>query len=131
MKQVVHAVEECQDTLAFVSEPVLASLANVLAAEEHKHLTETLSAQTTGSNATMNHHHHQMSNQQANRPIFTKDYEFLGIELKYGLLQCTEALGFLHQSCQVMHRNVCPSSIIITKRGTWKLCGFEFVGECI
>ncbi|XP_058808190.1 SCY1-like protein 2 isoform X2 [Phymastichus coffea] len=125
--KVIHAVEECQDTLAFVSEPVLASLANVLAAEEQRHLTETLSAQTTGSNVTMNHHHQQSSNQQTNRPIFTKDYEFLSIEIKYGLLQCTEALYFLHASCQVMHRNICPSSIIITKRGTWKLFGFEFI----
>lgn len=29
--QVIHPVEECQDTLAFATEPILASLANVLA----------------------------------------------------------------------------------------------------
>lgn len=29
--QVVHTAEECQDTLAFATEPVMASLGNILA----------------------------------------------------------------------------------------------------
>ena len=29
--QIVHTVEECPDTLAFATEPILASLANILA----------------------------------------------------------------------------------------------------
>ncbi|KAJ8668715.1 hypothetical protein QAD02_010378 [Eretmocerus hayati] len=95
--QVIHGVEECPDTLAFASEPVLASLANVLAAEEQKIAM-----------------------------MQTAEYDMLDIEIKYGLLQVTEALSFLHYS-QVMHRNVCPSSILITKKGSWKLCGFEFI----
>lgn len=44
-------------------------------------------------------------------------------------LQITEALSFLHYSGQVIHKNVCPSSILVTKKGTWKLAGFEFIGE--
>ena len=36
-------------------------------------------------------------------------------------------MSFLHYSGQVIHRNVCPSSILITKKGTWKLAGFEFI----
>lgn len=130
--QVVHAVEECPETLAFASEPVLASLANVLAADEQKQ-TAAMAAQAAAASSTMNHHHghHQHTANQQNasgRPTFAKEYEMLDIEIKYGLLQCTEALSFLHYSFQVMHRNVCPSSIMITKKGTWKLFGFEFVG---
>lgn len=34
--QVIHPVEECQDTLAFATEPILASLANVLAFQVSK-----------------------------------------------------------------------------------------------
>jgi hypothetical protein len=117
-------VEECPETLAFVSEPVLASLANVFAADEQRQLMEA---------TAMNHHHHHqnLGNQQVvgGKANFVKEYDMLDIELKYGLLQCTEALSFLHNSCQLMHRNVCPSSIIITKKGTWKLFGFEFIGE--
>lgn len=43
--------------------------------------------------------------------------------------QLTEALSYLHYSGHVIHRNVCPSSILITKRGIWKLAGMEYVGE--
>lgn len=44
-------------------------------------------------------------------------------------LQITEALSFLHNNNLFIHRNVCPGSILVTKRGTWKLCGMEFIGE--
>lgn len=43
--------------------------------------------------------------------------------------QLTEALSFLHYSCHVIHRNVTPASVFVTKRGTWKLGGLEFTGE--
>ena len=120
--QIVHTVEECSETLAFASEPVLASLGNVLAAEEQRH---------AAAMASVNHHHpHQHPPAQpAGRPTFIKEYHMLDIEIKYGLLQCIEALSFLHCNCHYMHRNVCPSSIIITKKGTWKLFGFEFLGK--
>ncbi|XP_037077025.1 SCY1-like protein 2 [Pollicipes pollicipes] len=104
--QVMHPVEECPETLAFASEPVLACLANVL------------SPASEGD--------------RSNGHGFAKDYSFLDIELKYGILQITEALSFLHYSAHILHSNVCPSSIFVTKRGTWKLGGLEFsekIGE--
>lgn len=58
-----------------------------------------------------------------------KEYKFLDIELKYGILQIIEALSFLHYSGHVIHRNVCPSSILVTKKGTWKMGGLEFIGN--
>ncbi|KAL0120277.1 hypothetical protein PUN28_008140 [Cardiocondyla obscurior] len=116
-----YKVEECSDTLAFASEPVLASLANVLAYKEQ--LANTLAAQSSGPIGKQNHppatSHH--------RSAFIKEYELHELEIKYGLLQITEALLFLHGNCKFLHRNVCPTSIIITKRGTWKLSGFEFI----
>lgn len=60
-----------------------------------------------------------------------KEYKFLDIELKYGILQIIEALSFLHYSGHVIHKNVCPSSILVTKKGTWKLAGLEFIGKWI
>lgn len=95
---------------------------------------------------------------QPQRPAHAKEYNFLDMELKYGFLQVsvwkkktqtrvsrlslsinplcsrswpqlTEALSYLHYSGHVIHRNVCPSSILITKRGIWKLAGMEYVGE--
>jgi len=72
-------VEECADTLAFASEPVLASLANILAYKEQ--LVNTLAAQSgpmgKQNPPTTSHH----------RSPFVKEYELLELEIKYGLLQ--------------------------------------------
>lgn len=38
----------------------------------------------------------------------------------------TEALGYLHFSGRVIHRGICPQSVIVNKKGTWKLAGLEF-----
>ncbi|XP_039287432.1 SCY1-like protein 2 [Nilaparvata lugens] len=117
--QVLHPVEESSDTLAFASEPVLASLANILAF--HQDAPSTAHAPATGASSQTS-----ASNHPPPQPPHAKDYQFLDIELKYGILQITEALTFLHYSGHVLHRNVCPSSILVTKKGTWKLAGLEF-----
>jgi SCY1-like protein 2 len=59
--QVLHSVEECSETLAFASEPVYGSLANILAYQEER--------------------------PQGGPPPQAREYNFLEIELKYGLLQ--------------------------------------------
>jgi SCY1-like protein 2 len=110
---VLHPIEECADTLAFASEPVFASLANILAHQEG-------SGNHGGITAT------GASQQPTVRPAHAREYNFLDIEYKYGILQITEALSFLHYSGHVLHRNVCPASILVTKKGTWKLAGLEF-----
>ncbi|XP_073976277.1 SCY1-like protein bma isoform X3 [Rhodnius prolixus] len=112
--QVIHSVEESGETLAFASEPVLASLANILAYQEGG--GGGPGGPATGASQL----------QTAPRHPHAKEYHFLDIELKYGILQITEALSFLHYSGHVLHRNVCPSSILVTKKGTWKLGGLEF-----
>ena len=40
-----------------------------------------------------------------------------------------EALSFLHTNCKCIHRNICPHSIYVTRSGTWKLGGLEFLGN--
>lgn len=77
-------MEECADTLAFASEPVLASLANVLAYKEQ--LANTLTAQSTGPIGKQNH----PPTTSYNRSTFVKEYELLELEVKYGLLQVRE-----------------------------------------
>ncbi|XP_069702652.1 SCY1-like protein 2 [Periplaneta americana] len=116
--QVLHPVEECSETLAFASEPVLASLANVLAYQE--------SGGGGGAGPPSTGASSQTQPSSTPRPAHAREYHFLDIELKYGILQITEALSFLHYSGHVLHRNVCPSSILVTKKGTWKLGGLEF-----
>ncbi|CAL8102037.1 unnamed protein product [Orchesella dallaii] len=105
--QVVYSVEECPETLAFASEPVHGSLANLI------------SAPTACSSGP----HHVQINGPDSHPVF------LDVELKYGILQIIEALQFLHYTGKILHRNVNPSSILVTKRGTWKLAGLEFIDK--
>lgn len=45
--------------------------------------------------------------------------------LALGLHQLFSTVSFLNNDCQVVHGNICPSSIFITKSGDWKLGGFD------
>ncbi|KAK7474281.1 hypothetical protein BaRGS_00034473, partial [Batillaria attramentaria] len=73
----LHGVEECHDSLAFATEPVFCSLANVLGNYERM---------------------------PANIPPEIRDFEFIELEIKIGVLQ----------------------SVLLTRRGVWKLSGFYF-----
>ncbi|XP_037948428.1 SCY1-like protein 2 [Teleopsis dalmanni] len=119
--QIMHTVEESAETLAFAAERIYASLANILAFHETRAIDNFVVPPTTGTNQNI-----QLP-PTPQRPAHAKEYHFLDIELKYGFLQLVEALSYLHYSGHVIHRNVCPSSILVTKRGTWKLAGLEFI----
>lgn len=94
---VQHPLEESRDSLAFATEPVFASIANIL-------------GQTTNMP----------------QPANISDFKLFEIEIKYGLLQVTEGLEFLHNDVKLIHRNICPESIIINTQGAWKIFGFDF-----
>lgn len=94
---VQHPLEESRESLAFATEPVFASLANIL-------------GQTTNMP----------------QPTNMANYELYDIEIKYGLLQVSEGLAFLHNDMKLLHRNVCPESIVVNKQGAWKIFGFDF-----
>nr|XP_034191914.1 SCY1-like protein 2 [Osmia lignaria] len=96
---VQHPLEESRDSLAFATEPVLASLANVLG--NHDNLPQLL-------------------------PNNLKDYKLHDVEIKYGLLQLGEGLAFLHGDVKLLHRNLCPESIVVNSHGAWKIFGFDF-----
>ncbi|UXI17099.1 putative palmitoyltransferase [Sarcoptes scabiei] len=102
---IIHSVEESSDSLAFATEPVLGSLANV-----YRYLEDRLP--------------------QTYESCWTRDNQMLDFDIKYGLLQIVEALMHLHHTFKVIHRNISPQSILINKKGTWKLAGFEFVEKC-
>lgn len=75
--QVQHPTEECGDTLAFAAEPVLASLANILAYQDS--VGGGVGPPATGAS--------QPQHQNTPRPAHAREYNFLDIELKYGILQ--------------------------------------------
>lgn len=93
---VSHSLEESRDSLAFATEPINASLSNYLG---------------------------NTRNSRSSKPLPSDFYE---IEIKYGLLSLIQGISFIHTEGKILHRNLSPESIIITKRGSWKLSGFEF-----
>jgi serine/threonine protein kinase len=52
------------------------------------------------------------------------------LEIKYGMMHVAETVQFLHQEAKLVHCNLNPGSLIVTKDGSWKLSGFAFVGSC-
>lgn len=95
---VQHPLEESRDSIAFVTEPILASLSNILG------------------------NFNNMPSMSETQP-FPQLHE---IEIKYGLIQLMEGLQFLHNDMKMIHRHICPESIIVNAEGSWKLFGFDF-----
>uniref|UniRef100_A0A2K5C6L4 Protein kinase domain-containing protein n=1 Tax=Aotus nancymaae TaxID=37293 RepID=A0A2K5C6L4_AOTNA len=54
-----------------------------------------------------------------------KDYKLCDVETKYGLLQVSEGLSFLHSSVKMVYGNITPENIL-NKSGGWKIMGFDF-----
>lgn len=75
---VLHGLEECSDTLAFASEPVLASLANILSFQVY-------------SNAISNSRN-ETSQNNISKPPNAKEYNFIDFEIKYGLKQVKRSI---------------------------------------
>lgn len=96
---VQHSLEESRESLAFATEPVFASLANILGNTEN------------------------MPQPIPNNLVNYKLYE---VEIKYGLMQVAEGLAFLHNDVKLLHHNICPESIIVNQQGAWKIFGFDF-----
>ncbi|XP_055586493.1 SCY1-like protein 2 [Uranotaenia lowii] len=96
---VEHPLEESRESFAFATEPVYASLANIL-----------------GDTANL-------------PPNVIKDletFELYDIEIKYGMLQLFEGIQFLHNDAKLIHRNISPQSIVLNSSGIWKIFGFDF-----
>lgn len=96
---VQHPLEDSRDSIAFATEPIFASLANILG--EHSNLSPKASQNLS-------------------------KYKLYDVEIKYGLLQLAEGIAFLHSDAKLLHRNICPESIIINKECSWKIFGFDY-----
>ncbi|XP_055685119.1 SCY1-like protein 2 isoform X2 [Lutzomyia longipalpis] len=96
---VQHPLEESRDSLAFATEPVFASLANLLG------------------------NRHNLPQPQ---PTALTGFKLFDVEIKYGIIQLAEGLAFLHSDVKLLHRNICPESIIVNQQGAWKIFGFDF-----
>ncbi|XP_041365074.1 SCY1-like protein 2 [Gigantopelta aegis] len=96
---VIHPFEESREMLCFATEPVFCSLANAFG--NHDNIPQPV-------------------------PKNLQSYQLNDVELRHGILQVIEGLAFLHSDAKIMHHNICPESIVLSKSGTWKLAGFDF-----
>lgn len=76
--KVVHSVEDCNETLAFAAEPVIASLANILAYQASIGGRTVNGPPSTGASITAT---------AMPRPAHAREYNFLDFEIKYGIRQ--------------------------------------------
>ncbi|KAJ0231993.1 Uncharacterized protein HA466_0294670 [Hirschfeldia incana] len=95
---VVQGIDENKNAMALVTEPLFASVANVLGNVENV----------------------------GDVPKDLKSMEMSLLEVKHGLLQISETLNFLHSNAQLIHRAISPENVLITSSGSWKLAGFGF-----
>lgn len=97
-------MDESRDSIAFATEPLIGSLANVLS-------TTAAASASTASTTTPN-----------NCDAFDLDE----LEIQKGLLQLFRALAFCHQDARMLHGNLSPSTVFINAKGDFKLGGFAF-----
>ncbi|KAJ1934314.1 Protein kinase domain-containing protein ppk32, partial [Linderina pennispora] len=104
--QVVEPLEETRGSLMFVTEQVIASLDDLVNADN-----KYRSGSGWGSSGRM---------------VDGEQFELDDLEIQKGLLQVTKGLEFLHQDAKIVHGNLVPASILINAKGDWKLGGFGF-----
>ncbi|GBP52089.1 SCY1-like protein 2 [Eumeta japonica] len=80
---VQHSLEESRESLAFATEPVFASLANIIGNTE---------------------------NMPQPVPKYLVNYKLYDLEIKYGLMQIAEGLSFLHNDVKLLHHNGAPGA---------------------
>lgn len=95
---VVQGLDESKGAMAMVTEPIFASVANTLGKFDNVNKV----------------------------PKDLKGLEMGQLEIKHGLLQLAESLGFLHNNARLIHRAISPETVFITSTGAWKLGGFGF-----
>jgi SCY1-like protein 2 len=60
------------------------------------------------------------------QPNALSSHKLHDIDTKYGLIQVCEGLNFLHADVKLLHRNICPESIMVNQGGAWKIFGFDY-----
>ncbi|KAL6784464.1 hypothetical protein ACKKBF_B01895 [Auxenochlorella protothecoides x Auxenochlorella symbiontica] len=104
--RLLSPLEETRTQMVFVTEAVVSSLADYLAACNGP--PPPLSVSHPGTHAS---------------PSAVRMSE---LELKHGVLQMADAIHFLHSGASMAHRGICPHAVFIARAGGWKLAWFAF-----
>ncbi|KAG0042767.1 hypothetical protein BGZ83_012204 [Gryganskiella cystojenkinii] len=98
MLEVVEPVDESRTAIAFATEPIFASLSNLLGNYENL--------------------------PQVSEDI--RKFELDELEIQKGLLQLGKGLQFCHNDAKIVHGNLVPDAIFVNSKGDWKIAGFGF-----
>ena len=119
----VHApLEENRNALALVTEPVLASLADVLdngAALREKRRSKRRRDRSAAASSSSE----PPPGDDDAPPSHLSHLRLSKLEIKHGILQLADALAFLHAGAGVVHRALSPETVAVTSAGGWKLAG--------
>ncbi|KAF9936682.1 hypothetical protein BGZ67_002141 [Mortierella alpina] len=98
MLEVVEPVDESRTAIAFATEPIFASLSNLLGNYENLPCV----------------------------PEDIRKFELDELEVQKGLLQLGKGLQFCHNDAKIVHGNLVPDAIFVNAKGDWKIAGFGF-----
>ena len=118
--RVVEVLPDSNSHIAVITEPVFASLANALKRYDGPAFAPPDVAKSS-SDAQI----------AQGPPAELREFSMSEFEVCHGMHQISEALRFLHEEAKLVHGNVCPSSVVLTSGGDWKLCGFGFAQQGI
>lgn len=116
--QLVEPIEETRTGgLMFATEPITASLSNLLSEKDDQE-----SAGGIGGRPS------RYVVQDADGTRKRRDVELDELEIQKGLLQVAKGLEFLHESAKLVHGNLTPEAIYINAKSDWKLSSLAFAG---
>ncbi|KAF9428360.1 hypothetical protein BGZ94_002662 [Podila epigama] len=98
MLEVVEPVDESRTAIAFATEPIFASLSNLLG--NYENLPSV--------------------------PEDIRKFELDELEVQKGLNQLGKGLQFCHNDAKIVHGNLVPDAIFVNAKGDWKIAGFGF-----
>lgn len=84
---ILRPAQDTKKAIIFETEPIFASLANIL---------------------------RDYTNIKPSHAL--ESFQLEPLEIKIGILQIAEGLDFLHHNANLIHRNLCPSSIYLTRK---------------
>ena len=118
--RIIEVLPDTGNHIAVVTEPIFASLANALKRYNGPAFTTAESSPGPASGTRPD------VSTAADPPAVLREFSMSEFEICHGMHQIAEALRFLHEEAKTVHGNVCPSSIVLTTSGDWKLCGLGF-----
>ncbi|KAL9625851.1 MAG: hypothetical protein Q9160_000171 [Pyrenula sp. 1 TL-2023] len=116
--QLVEPIEETRTGgLMFATEPITASLSNLLSEKDGQERAGGIGGRPS-----------RYVVEDADGTRRRRDVELDELEIQKGLLQVAKGLEFLHESAKLVHGNFTPEAIFVNAKSDWKISSLAFAG---